>query len=594
MLDVLIRGAVILDGKQSPAFQGSVGIRDDRIVLVREGSEPETSAQTEIDGEGLICCPGFIDAHSHADCSLPYYPDASSGLVQGITTFVGGNCGISMAPAADAAFRDQIYAYEHTVDVPGWDSFGAWMDYVRSLPIGPNYAPLVGHNMIRGSILGIDYEREARPDEIDREVILLDEALDAGAFGMSMSFDAGVPGHYAGNAEVGALFKRLEERHSYVTAHTRHHQNQWPIRDKHTHYGVFYGPSGDILCGRYHGFVEFLEYLKRTPKLRASISHLTNAFLAPMPHSQTFEDAMIDETLRLFVDEPLRDGLDLYFTAIPSPESISSAVKVLDNIVTGIRPYTEFQRYTGGTSVVEALRDTAFRGRLCDHINSGLFKFGMICPATDPYWADTFAIVKAKNGALTGKTPMQIAMDRYPDASRTELIYRACIETLFDLVLEDPDITWALIRDKREYMAFQRLLSHPRAMPMTDSIVVPLDGSYDRNILGMGSPPTACSVFVRYLCDMVKTGLLSPEQGVYKLTGLPAQMMGLADRGILKEGAFADIVVLNWDALSYRTDFLNPILLPSGIEHVIVNGVFAVRDGTLTGQSAGCVLTGQY
>jgi N-acyl-D-aspartate/D-glutamate deacylase len=142
-------------------------------------------------------------------------------------------------------------------------------------------------------------------------------------------------------------------------------------------------------------------------------------------------------------------------------------------------------------------------------------------------------------------------------------------------------------------MAFQRLLSHPRAMPMTDSVVIPLDGSYDRNILGMGAPPTACSVFVRYLCDMVKNGLMSPEQGIYKLTGLPAHMMGLADRGILKEGAFADIALLNWDALSYRADFLNPILLPSGIEHVIVNGVFAVRDGTLTGQSAGRVLTDQ-
>jgi N-acyl-D-aspartate/D-glutamate deacylase len=591
MLDIFIRGATIFDGVQTPAFQGNVGIKGDRIVFVRKGSEPEASSRITIPGEGLVCCPGFIDTHSHVDCSLAYYPDASSSLVQGITTFVGGNCGISMAPAADVAFREKIYAYEHTVGVPGWDTFGAWLDYIRSLPIGPNYVPLVGHNMIRGSVLGLDYEREARSDEIDRELALLDEALDAGAFGMSMSFDAGVPGHYAGCTEVDALFKRLEQRNSYVSAHTRHHQNQWPIRNTHTHYGVFYGPNGDILCGRYHGFVEFIEYIGRVPKLRASISHLTNAFLAPMPHSQTFEDAMVDETLRLFIDEPLQKGLTVYFTAIPSSESISSAVKVIDNITMGIMPYVEFREYISSSSVADAIGDAAFRSLLREHINSGLFKFGMICPATDPYWADTFVIVKAKDGALVGKTPMQVAMARHPDANRVESVYRECIETLFDLVVEDPDITWALVRDKREYMAFRRLLSHPHAMPMSDSVVIPLDESYDRNILGMGSPPTACSIFVRYLCDMIKEGPLSQEEGIYRLTGLPAHMMGLTDRGTLREGAFADIVLLDWDALSYRTDFLNPTLLPSGVEYVLVNGVCAVHGGKLTGQPAGRVLS---
>jgi N-acyl-D-aspartate/D-glutamate deacylase len=591
MLDMVIRGATIFDGAQTPAFRGSVGIQGDRIVFVgKDPDGPQASSRDVIDGEGLVCCPGFIDTHSHADCSLAYYPDASSSLVQGITTFVGGNCGISMAPAANAAFREKIYAYEHTVDVPGWDTFGAWLGYVRSLPIGPNYAPLVGHNMIRGSVLGLDYEREARPEEIGRELALLDEALDAGAFGMSISFDAGVPGHYAGRAEVDALFKRLEERDSYVTAHTRHHQNQWPIRNPHTHYGVFYGPNGDILCGRYHGFVEFLEYIARAPKLRASVSHLTNAFLAPMPHSQTFEDAMVDETLRLFIDEPVQQGLAVYFTAIPSPESISSAVKVIDNIMVGIRPYAEFREYASGSSLVEALGDTAFRGLLREHITSGLFKFGMICPATDPYWADTFVIVKARDGAYAGKTPMQIARARHPGAGRLGLVYRECIETLFDLVVEDPDITWALVRDKREYMAFQRLLSHPHAMPMSDSVVIPLDEPYERNILGMGAPPTACSIFVRYLCDMVKEGPLSPQEGIHRLTGLPARVMGLTDRGTLREGAFADIVLLDWEALSYRTDFLNPTLLPSGVEYVFVNGVCAVRGGKLTKQPAGRVL----
>lgn len=120
-----------------------------------------------------------------------------------------------------------------------WKSFGEWLDYIRSISIGPNYAPLVGHNALRGSVMGVDYRRAATAEERESICELLKEALNAGAFGMSYSADPGVPGHCADRKEMCQLFKTLEDRESFVTAHTRHHQNQWPSDDGRSYYGVY-------------------------------------------------------------------------------------------------------------------------------------------------------------------------------------------------------------------------------------------------------------------------------------------------------------------------------------------------------------------
>jgi len=328
MLDILIKNSKVVDGTGSTAFLGSVGIEKEKIAFVKEGNF-DCEAVSVIDGTGLVCCPGFIDIHSHADMSINIYPEAYNLLVQGITTFVGGNCGSSLAPAINPGYYKPYYKAIGLGDKEvHWESFGKWLDQVENLPLGANYVPLVGHNAIRGSAMGADYKRTSTKAEIAEEITLLREALDSGAYGMSVGFDAGMPGHTADRIELDSLFAVLEQNNSLLTAHTRHHQNQWPSDDGRSYYGVYVGCRGDVICGRYHGLIEFMEYYKRFPKLRTVIAHLTNAFLMPQPHGQALEDAMIDETIELLVNEPLREGYDLYYNLIPSELSISSCYRV--------------------------------------------------------------------------------------------------------------------------------------------------------------------------------------------------------------------------------------------------------------------------
>ncbi|MDD4189176.1 MAG: amidohydrolase family protein [Eubacteriales bacterium] len=590
MLDILIKNAKIVDGTGSTPFLGSVGIEKEKIVLVKKG-DSDFEAESVVDGAGLICCPGFIDIHSHADMSINIYPETYNLLVQGITTFIGGNCGSSLAPAKNPEYYKPYYKSIGLEDdeVP-WTNFEKWLDQVETLSIGANYVPLVGHNAIRGSAMGADYKRISTRDEITEEIALLNEALDSGAFGMSVGFDAGMPGHTSDRTELDPLFAVLEKNNSLLTAHTRHHQNQWPSDDGRSYYGVYNGYRGDVLCGRYHGFIEFMEYYKRFPKLRTLIAHLTNAFLMPQPHGQALEDAMVDETIEQLVNEPLRQGYDLYYNLIPSELSISSRYRVAFSLIQSFRYDNYFCDFASESALISGIQEEGFRLRLIDLINSGRFKVGMLNPATDPYWSDAYTFVRCGDSSVAGKTLMELTNERNP-GTRMELVYRNCIETLLDLLIEYPDTEWALTKDKREFMAYERLLLHPRSMPISDCIAFPEVPVTSRNIMSYGTPPIAYTIMCRYLINMVRDKHhLTLEEALRRITSLPAQIMGIYKRGSLTGGYFADVVLFDLDKLGYENDFLNPAKRPSGFKHVIVNGKFAMKDGRMQSERAGKVL----
>ena len=152
MLDYLIKNATVVDGTGKAAYKASVGVEGERITaIITEGELP--AAKKVIDAEGQILAPGFIDAHSHIDVTLPLVPGVDNNIMQGITTAVAGNCGNSIAPAQNKEFIDNhLKKLELTEIKPCWKSFGEWLDYIRSLPIGVNYVPLVGHNALPASV----------------------------------------------------------------------------------------------------------------------------------------------------------------------------------------------------------------------------------------------------------------------------------------------------------------------------------------------------------------------------------------------------------------------------------------------------------
>ena len=591
MLDYLIQNATVVDGTGAAGYLASVGVKGDKIAaIITEGELPE--AKTVIDAKGRILAPGFIDAHSHVDAALPLHPDADNNIMQGITTAIAGNCGLSLAPAQNAEFID-FYLKKNMLQElkPCWKSFAEWLDYIRSFPIGVNYAPLVGHNALRGSVLGMDYQRPSTAEEVEQIVGLLEEALDAGAFGMTYIMDPGQVGHCAARDEMLALFKKLEERDSFVSAHTRHHQNQWPSDDGRNYYGVYVGEPGDVICGRYLGFVEFMELFKETPKLTAAYSHLTNAFMAPMPHSQELENAMLDETLRKFVDEPAAEGYQVYFNVLVHEHSLSGIRKVTQELTRSFVFDKDLKDYAEREVLLANLPDRAFRERVKTYVKSGKFKMNMISPATDPYWADCFTFFTAKDASLLNRTLMDITLERMPGIE-AEVIYNNCLEVLFDLLLEDPDLEWALTRDKREYMGTNRLLANPRGMPMSDAGSFPEKSDKWLNTMGYGNPPLAYTTMVRYLVDVCREGkAMSMEEAIRRMTSGAAEMVGIADRGRIAEGLQADLVLLDWEKLGYTIDFNNPSKQPEGIHYVWVNGVPALAEGKLTHALNGRVLT---
>lgn len=587
MLDYLIQNATVADGTGSPAYRASVGIAGDKIAaIITDGPLPE--AKIVIDAEGSLLTPGFIDIHSHADYTFFYDTTADSLIVQGVTSYVGGNCGVAVAPAHNPEFTEKDLMkraprlWKNGQKIT-WKTFGEWLDITEQVPKGANYIPLAGHNAIRGSAMGMDFARAATPEECRKMVDYLEESLDAGAFGMTIMMDPGVCGHFADRKELEQLFRVLEERDSYVSSHTRHHQSQWPSEDGRFFYGVYVGEKSDVNAGRYHGLLEFMELFRKTPKLTACYSHMTNAFVAPMPHSQAMENAMLDETLRIFVDEPAAEGYPVYFNIIPHEHSVGSIRKVSDNLSSSMVYEPAYRDFASPEGLLARLTDPVFREEYKIFLKSGRVKIGMLSPAVDAYWSDCFTFVEAKDESVVGKTLLEVTRKQKPGTTE-EMICQNCYDVLFDMVLSDPELAWAMTRDKREYQAVNKFASHPRCMPMTDSGTFPLTaGKWDENGCNPGNYPLAYTAFVRYLVDVARDGgCISMEEAIRKITSLPADIIKLPDVGRIQTGLQADLVLMNWEKLAYTIDFNNPALPPNGFRYVWVNGVPAMEEGVLT------------
>ena len=595
MLDYLIQNAIVVDGTGTPAYKASVGVSGDKITeIITEGPLPE--ARCVIDAAGSLLTPGFIDIHSHADETMLYDSTCDNMIIQGVTSYVGGNCGFTVAPAHNQEFIEQdlmkrAASYWKNGQKIIWKTFKEWLDFTEQIPKGTNYIPMVGHNALRGSAMGMDYTRPATAKERDQIAAYLEEALDAGAFGMTIFMDPGVSGHFADRQEMAQLFKILEKRDSYVSSHTRHHQGQWPSEDGRHFYGVYVGEKSDVNCGRYHGLLEFMEQFKVAPKLTACYSHLTNAFVAPMPHSQAMEDALLAETLRIFVDEPVAEGYPVYFNIIPHEHSVGVLRRVSENLSQSMIFEPAYQSFASAEGLLEKLRNLAFRQEYMAFLKSGKAKIGMLSPAVDAYWSDCFTFVEAKDETVLGKTLLQVTKERAP-GNTTEMICQNCYEVLFDMVLDDPELAWALTRDKREYQAVKKLASHSRSMPMADSGSFALGtDKWEGNGCNTGNYPLAYTAFVRYLVDVARDGgCISMEEAIRKITSLPADVVKLKNRGRIRIGMQADLVLLNWDKLAYTIDFHNPSTPPDGFRYVWVNGVPAMEEGVLTHNLTGRVI----
>ena len=528
---LLIRGATIYDGTGGPATRGDVTVVSGRIHVVG-GRQERPSGARVIDADGLALAPGFIDLHSHADFTLPAYPDAINSLSQGVTSEVIGNCGYSPAPLSEErAFAREWPEVTHGLGPDldwSWRTFGEYLGALDRAKPAVNCIPLVGFGALRVAAMGMA-DRPASAAEIARMRAGLAEALASGAWGMSTGL-VYPPGAYAATDEIVSVGRELTATRALYASHIRNE-------------------ADDLLAA----VDEALE-IGRALGVPLEISHLKAA-------GRRNHGRVADATARI-ADERRR-GADVHCDAYPYDAGSTFLSQLLP-------PWL----HNGGVdALVERLRSEEVRRRVRRELDSGL-----------PGWPNLL-------GAAGGWDRILIASVGRRDLASAEG------QTVADLAAargEDP-LNWTL-----------DLLIADRGAPVMIATMMDfadVETALAFEATGIGSDqlgvtnasarvhPRCYGTFARILGRYVRErGLLAPEAAIHKMTGLPADVLHMTDRGRIAAGTVADLVLYDPATIGDEATYENPTLRARGIEWVFLAGRPAIDHGDLAAPNLGHVI----
>jgi N-acyl-D-amino-acid deacylase len=529
--DLLIRNGHIIDGTGSPWYTGDVAIQAGRIAAV--GPLLGVSAADTVDAKGLVVAPGFIDMLGQSDLTILVNPHLPSKIYQGITTEFTGEGG-SAAPLNDRIIAADRLSYDHYKITPDWRTLGQYFARLERQGIGINVGDYVGATQVRRMVLGDD-DRQPTADELAKMKGLVADAMRDGAVGLSTSLQY-PPAPYAKTEELIALAAEAARFGGVYATHMR-------------------SESKDILRA-----LDEAIRIGREGGLPVEIWHLKVAGKSNWGRMGQVV-AKIDSARRSGVDV----AADTYaYTAWFN--SLSAMVP----------PWA----HDGGTAkLIERLRDPAARRRI---------RRDMLTPDSwennewqDIRGPDAILIGAVQNPTLLplqGKTLAEIARQKKADP----------IDALLDLLIEDQAYTSVAVfgMDEPDVVL---ALKQPWVSINNDS-----QGTAPDGLLGQEHPhPRAYGTFPRILRKYVREEKrLSLEDAIRKFSSLPAQRMHLADRGVLKAGMWADVVVFDPEQIRDLATFAKPNQLSQGMRWVLVNGVPVIAAGKPTGKLPGKVLRG--
>jgi len=538
--DLVITNGRVVDGLGDPVpyapwKRADVAIRGDRIVFVGKLEKPE--AKEVIDARGLIVSPGFIDIHSHSDAYLLANPKAESKVRQGVTTEVFGNCGLSAAPTLGEYKASPLIIPDFLME--NWPTFDHYLEALAKNGISVNAVPLVGHCNIRGAVLGYELRKPSQ-GQLDKMKQVLREALDAGGWGMS----AGLiipPGSFSGTDELIELCKVVRKCDGVFHIHMR--------------------GQGDRLLA---AVMEALE-IAQTSGVRMNIHHHKGMGDLNAPKVML--------TLPMF-EKAIADGTDVTMDMYPYPVGQGGLANFLPPWV-----------HEGGSeALVERLKTPSLRERIKrEMVEPGLvpgYQSYLRELGLDSCWAHVLicGCRNEKNKSLVGLSIRQAAPD-----------WQEPLEFVFDLLAEEGGSVPVVIPDVigLDDRYLQIVLRHPITMFGSDGFALAPYGP-----LGEGTPhPRSYGTFPRVLGRFVRQRrLFSWQEAIRRMTSAPARFLGVQDRGVLKEGAYADITVFDPETVIDKATFNDPHQYPVGIEHVVVNGKVVIRQGEHTGALPGKVL----
>ncbi|MGA0863619.1 MAG: N-acyl-D-amino-acid deacylase family protein [Ilumatobacteraceae bacterium] len=465
--DLVFRNATVIDGTGSEPYAADVAVDGDVIAAIGDVGP----ARTDIDATGRAVCPGFIDIHTHDDWALRTDPLLAPKILQGVTTVVTGNCGMSLP------------------------SFAGWLDWLAAAPTAVNVAPLVGHGTIRSNVMGDDVERPATAAEVARMFDEVERSLDAGAFGLSTGL-VYEPGRWSTRDELFHLMN-VVARHGAI--HTTHMRSE--------SYELLESIGESITMSRETG-------------VRLQISHLKA--IGPENWHK------IDDALRM-ISAARADGVD---------------------VAADQYPYSR-----GSTLLHQIVSAGAFRGpSVFGHLTGDLVTVAS-SPRTPSWEGRTVADIAAEMGLTDA------------DAA--------------DAIVASEGESCAVVTASQSDDNIEKILRQEFVMIGSDGLP---GGSHPH--------PRLHHTFPRVLGEYSRRrGTVSLVDAVRKMTSMPADRMGLVDRGRLSVGFRADIVMFDAQQVGDTGTYEHPTSVPAGIIGTWVRGVRTTADGRCTGERPGSVLT---
>ncbi len=525
-----ILGGTVIDGTGKPGWTADLALQGDRIVEV--GQVGKGKSLREISAHGAVITPGFIDTHSHSDLMVLTEPALLPKLMQGITTELLGQDGIGAAPMLPqyaTQWRQYMAGLSGDPPLPwDWKSLGEYAERLAAVPSGPNLALLIPQGNVRLVVMGLEnILPDANQMRSMEERVL--QGMAEGAWGISLGM-VYVPCIFSRREELVRLFKTCGRKGGFWVVHIRN--------------------GGDYLLES----IDEVISMAREAEIPVHISHFKAAGKRNW--------AKMEPALRA-VEEASRQGLDVTFDIYPYTAGSTMFLAILP-------PWA----LAGGTpKTLQRLKNPSARAEIREQwINPPPQEPDG--PSWDNYagvgWENIFisSLESQKNQGWVGESVAAIAAQEGKDPA----------ETAMDILLaEEGRVGMILFSMDEEKMAMG--LRHPLGMICTDGL---LGGKPHPRVYG--SFPRVLGRYVRERKDM------SLEEAVRKMTSLPARRLGMQDRGVLAPGKAAELVVFDPDSVLDQATYENPRQYPTGIRHVVVNGIHSVEDGRFTGQRGGRVL----
>ena len=523
MLDIVIRNGRVYDGTGNPWTRLDVGVKEGRIVAL--GNLSRESAAETVEARDMAVAPGFIDAHAHSDLLCTKPETHKIKVLQGVTSEVVGQDGVSVAPVSEetkGAWRDQQKGLNGDIGDWPWNSVEEYLRYLDEASMAGNVAYLVPHGAVRTLAMGFE-GRRATAREAWRMRDLVEEGMRQGAVGVSTGL-VYPPNVFSDKEELVAICKGAAAHDGCFMVHIRNESTR----------------SLEALD-------EVVDVARRSG-VRLHVSHFK---VAGRRNRDKFEPALAR------LDAARDEGIEVTFDQYPYTAGSTMLSAILP-------PWA----HSGGTrEMLGRLGDPGEREKIKRDFeeNEEYENWVLSCG-----WENVTvsSVPSEENGDAEGKSVPQFAEMRGKEPADAAL----------DLLLEEEAAVTMVV-----HWGDEGDVAHGMAHPLQ---TVGSDG-----IFGGRPHPRLHGTFARVLGHYARErGVLSLEQAIRRMTGAPAQLLRLADRGVVREGCWADLVVFSPGEVADRSTYADPLREPTGIHHVLVNGEAAVRDGAHTGRTAGRVL----